>query len=112
MAAQLTSTFPHLSEALQNNAEASAELDQLHQAYLSEITYLQAKLAKVLAEQRQERGERFAASSEKQPQYSLFNEAEEVDAEGDADTDDEADETTETTITVPAHKRKVPGRKP
>lgn len=90
------------------------QLEQAHRSLQSEHDKLQRKLLYALAkidkleeERRLERAERFAASSEQSPQYALFDEAEQeaVDDEtGEADAG--------TTVSVPAHERKVPKRKP
>lgn len=82
MAAQLSTSFPKLSEAVRHNPKAAAELDALvdniHSDYTKQLLYLQAIIAKLEEEKRLARAIQFAASSEQSPQYALFNEAEEV----------------------------------
>ncbi|MCB1644894.1 MAG: IS66 family transposase [Pseudomonadales bacterium] len=64
-----------------------------------------AEVAKLEEEKRLARAERFAASSEEHPQYALFNEAEQEAVA-------ELNESVAAEITVPAHTRKAPKRKP
>lgn len=94
--------------------KAHRSLEKAHRKIASENDKLQrqllhalAKIAKLEEERRLERAERFAANSEKSPQYALFNEAEQ---EAGDDLLEQAE--SEATITVPEHERKVPKRKP
>lgn len=104
MAAQSLSSFPELQKAIADNPEASAELDTLFDKHHEQLSYLLAKVAKLEEEKRLSRAERFAASSEQDPQYALFNEAEQEQA-----TEPEVQPET---VTVPAHARQKPRRKP
>ena len=84
--------------------EAHAALAEEKAAFAEQKVALFRKLAELLEQLRQERAERFAASSERNDlQYRLFDESE-VNAEEEA-VDDEV-------VAVPAHERKVAKRKP
>lgn len=71
-----------------------------------QIRLLLAKIAKLEEEQRLARALRFGSSSERgEPQYALFDEAEQHAEDTDLPE-------AETAIEVPAHTRKVARRKP
>ncbi len=105
MAAQLSTSFPELSEAVRHNPKAASELDTLVGRHANQLRYLEAKIAKYEEQLRSARAEQFAASSEQSPQYALFNEAEQ-------EVQTEAANAPAETIAVPAHTRKVPKRQP
>ena len=78
-------------------------------ALKSQIRHLQALVAQLEEEKRRLLSRRYGPSSEKDPspQMRLFNEPEALSDEADAEPQPE-----EETLTVPAHQRRKPGRKP
>lgn len=101
MVAQLDITPSEFIKTAQTSPrKAEKQLTQL----LKDYRYLALQVAKLEEEKRLARAERFAASSEQNPQYALFNEAEQIESESSITDDAE--------ITIPAHTRKVPKRRP
>lgn len=113
MAAHADPTLNDLTEVVRRDPKEAARKLLSHQKQsrsdAAQIAFLLAKVAKLEEEKRLARAERFGASSERgEPQYALFDEAEQHD-EGQ---DDGADEPAVETTSIAAHERKRPTRKP
>ena len=93
------------AQLIQSLQDENNRLLSENESLKKQLLFALAEVSKLEEEKRLARAERFAASSEEHPQYALFNEAEQ---EAVAEPDEPAD----AQITVPAHTRKVPKRKP
>ncbi len=106
MAAQIEPRVSELAESFRLDPLRTARRIVDHEQRLQhELALALLKIEKLEEEKRLARAERFGASSEANPQYPLFDEAEcFAEAEPDVAPGD--------TIVVPAHERQRPRRKP